>query len=316
VEAAPLIGIAEAPTPDGARAFWLTARDGTRLRAALFAAEGPARGSVILSPGRTEPIEKYFEVIGELRTRGFVVLAHDWRGQGLSDRVLPDRLKGHARGFAAFVSDYALMLDQAGAHLPQPWISLAHSMGGGLVLLALSQGETRLAGLISTAPMIGLYSVRVLPGAAALIARVAVACGLAGVSVQRYDPFAQPFAGNVLTHDRVRYERYMAQLKACPDLALGGPTWGWLDYALTAGAVLSRPQIAQSLRLPLSFVAAGEDRLVLSASAQRFAEAAPNGRFVEVAGAFHEIMMETDAVRAVFWRAFDALVDQVSRPSV
>jgi lysophospholipase len=285
------------------------------VRAALFAAHGPAGGSVVLSPGRTEPIEKYFEVIGELQTRGLTVLAHDWRGQGLSDRALPDRLKGHARGFAPFVSDFSMMLDQMVGDLPKPWISLAHSMGGGLVLLALARGETRLAGVLSTAPMIGLYAVSVLPSAAGLIARAAVLCGFGGVSLQRYDPYRQPFAGNVLTHDRVRYERYMAQLQACRDLALGGPTWGWLDYALTAGAVLSRPQTAGSLRLPLSFVAAGQDRLVLSASAERFAGAAPAGRFVDVAEAFHEIMMETDAVRAVFWREFDALCDRVRRPS-
>lgn len=315
MDPAPLIGIAEAPIPDNGRAFWLTARDGVRLRAALFAAKGAAKGSVVLSPGRTEPIEKYFEVIGELQGRGFVVLAHDWRGQGLSDRALPDRLRGHARGFSPFLADYVLMLDLLQNDLPKPCVSLAHSMGGGLVLLALAMGEGRLAGLISTAPMIGLYSVRVLPAAAAWIARAAVLCGLGGVTVQGYDPFSQPFEGNVLTHDKARYDRYMAQLRACPDLALGGPTWGWLEFALSAGARLSRPGCAQSLNLPISFVAAGQDRLVLSAAQRRFAEAAPQGVFEEIAGSYHEILMETDAVRAQFWRAFDAFVGRVRRPS-
>ncbi len=267
-----------------------------------------------LSPGRTEPIEKYFEVIGELQARGFAVLTHDWRGQGLSARALPDRLKGHAQGIAPFVTDYRDMLGQTGGELPKPWISLAHSMGGGLVLLALAAGEDRFAGVIVTAPMIGLHAVRVLPRAAGLVAAAAVRCGLAGMSVQSYDPFDQNFLGNVLTHDRSRYERYMAQLRACPDLALGGPTWGWLDFALSARAVLSRRRSAAALRLPISIVAAGEDRLVLSASARRFAAAAPHGRIVEVPGAFHEILMETDSVRAVFWREFDALAEQVSRP--
>jgi lysophospholipase len=312
MDAAPLIGIAEAPVPEGARAFWLKGADGARLRVALFGAQGPAQGSVVLSPGRTEPIEKYFEVIGRLRARGFTVLAHDWRGQGLSARALPDRLKGHAQGLEPFVADYALMLDQMATELPQPWISVAHSMGAGLVMLALSGGEKRLAGAMFTAPMIGLNAVRVLPKAAGLIARTAARCGLAGAYVQRHDPFGQAFQGNVLTHDETRYERYMAQLKACPDLALGGPTWGWLDYALSAGAILSRPQAAQAVRAPFSIVAAGEDRLVLSASAERFARAAPDGRFVEVPGAFHEIMMERDDIRAVFWQEFDALVQRVT----
>src|SRR5579862_3798231 len=99
-----LIGIPEAPVSAGARAIWLTAADGARLRAALFPALGPVAGSVVLSPGRTEPIEKYFETIGELQARGWTVLAHDWRGQGLSQRPLTDRLKGHARGFALYLA--------------------------------------------------------------------------------------------------------------------------------------------------------------------------------------------------------------------
>ncbi|HUO21641.1 MAG TPA: alpha/beta hydrolase [Caulobacteraceae bacterium] len=311
MDAAPLVGIAAAPVPSGGRAFWLKGRDGARLRAALFPAMTPVVGGVVLSPGRTEPIEKYFETIGELQARGFTVLAHDWRGQGLSQRALPDRLRGHAQGFEAYLSDYSLMLDEAGAKLPHPWVSLAHSMGGGLVLLALSRGERRLDGVMSTAPMIGLAAVSVLPGAAGLIARAAAVLGLGGVQLQRYDPFALTFERNRLTHDRTRFERYMAQLRACPDLALGGPTWGWLDYALRAGAVLSRPGIAAAIATPLTLIGAGEDALVLSAAAQAFARAAPNGRYVEAPGAFHEILMETDRVRALFWREFDALIGRL-----
>ena len=65
---------------------------------------------MILSGGRTEPIEKYYETASELTARGFVVLCHDWRGQGLSWRLLPDRLKGHAAGSDDFVTDYAAMV--------------------------------------------------------------------------------------------------------------------------------------------------------------------------------------------------------------
>ncbi len=39
-------------------------------------------------------IEKYFEVVSELRERGFAVAVLDWRGQGGSARALPIRAKG------------------------------------------------------------------------------------------------------------------------------------------------------------------------------------------------------------------------------
>jgi lysophospholipase len=317
MDAAPLLGTASAPIPEGARAVWLQGAGGLRLRAALFPVPGQARGSVVLSPGRAEPIEKYFEVVGDLRARGFTVLAHDWRGQGLSERMLPDRLKGHAAGYADFLADYGLMLDAFAAELPKPWIALGHSMGGGLVLLALTAGEPRMSGCMLTAPMIGLIQVRVLPKAAALVARAAVQVGLGAAYVPgaAYDPFAPAFERTVLTHDRRRFDRFRDQLKACPDLAIGGVTWGWLDYALSARAILTRSASAKAVGLPLTIVGAGDERLVLSADAKRFAEAAPQGRYVEIPGAFHEILMETDDVRAVFWREFDALAERVGTES-
>src|SRR5581483_11986932 len=100
LEPAPLVETPLAKAPPGGGAWWFTGAGGARLRAALFEPPrgGRVRGAIVLSGGRTEPIEKYYELIGELLDRGFVVLAHDWRGQGLSQRELSDPLKGHARG--------------------------------------------------------------------------------------------------------------------------------------------------------------------------------------------------------------------------
>src|SRR6478752_4415336 len=121
--AAPLVSIPEAPVPDHGTAEWFSGADGATLRAALFEPEGKARGSVVVSPGRSEPIEKYFEVVQDLLERGFVVLVHDWRGQGLSHRALTDRLKGHAIGFKTFLGDHRALLSAFEARLPRPWIA-------------------------------------------------------------------------------------------------------------------------------------------------------------------------------------------------
>ena len=311
--AAPLIATAEAPIPEGGRAFWHEGAGGARLRAALFPSDGPARGGVVLSPGRAEPIEKYFEVIGELQARGLYVLVHDWRGQGLSQRLLDDRLKGHAEGGADFLEDLRRLLDDAEPLLPRPWISLGHSMGGALVAMALAAGEPRFSGAFLSAPMMGLAAARRLPlEGARLIARAMVRAGREAEFVLKdaFDPMLGPFESNVLTHDARRYERYRAQLRACPDLALGGVTWGWLAFALDCASDLARPAAPRAANLPLTVVAAGEDHLVLGAPARRYAQRAPQGRHVEIAGAYHEVLMETDARRALVWREFDALLER------
>ena len=316
LEAAPLIATAEAPIPQGLQAVWHPGAGGARLRAAIAPSDGPARGAVVLSPGRTEPIEKYFEVIGELQARGFYVLAHDWRGQGLSHRLLDDRLKGHAEGHGDFLHDFRALLDWAEPQLRRPWISLGHSMGGALAAMAIAAGERRFSAALLTSPMLGLAAARRLPlEAARLIARGMVRAGRAEAFVLKdgFDPMLGPFETNILTHDQRRYERYRAQLRACPDLALGGVTWGWLAFALDCATELARPSAARAADLPLTVVAAGDDHLVLNAPARRYAERAPQGRYAEIAGAYHEVLMETDVRRALVWREFDALAERMGR---
>jgi lysophospholipase len=311
--AAPLIATAAAPIPEGARAFWCAGAGGARLRALIAPSSGPARGTVVLSAGRTEPIEKYFEVIGELQQRGFFVLAHDWRGQGLSHRLLDDRLKGHAEGHGAFLEDFARLLDACEPQLPRPWIALGHSMGAALNAMALTAGERRFSGAFFSAPMMGVAVVRQLPQAAHVLARAMGGVGHGGDYILKdgFDPMLGPFEANILTHDAHRYERYRDQLRACPDLMLGGVTWGWLAFALDCAVHLSRPAAARAVNLPLTVVTAGEEHLVLNAPARKYAQRAPHGRHVEIAGAYHEVFMETDARRALVWREFDALVERV-----
>lgn len=311
---APLISIPEAPAPDGAQAEWFKGSDGARLRAALFPAHGAVRGSVVLSPGRTEPIEKYFEVIGELQARGFVVLCHDWRGQGLSARWLKDRLRGHAAGWRLFLDDYRALLQAFEARLPRPWLGLGHSMGGCLTLLALATGERRFAACALSAPMLGIVT----DGWAYPLARgLAWGCSRLGLAGQYLfgnpaDPFKPTFEQDRLGHDRARWDRYRAQITACPDLALGNLTWGWLDFALEATARMRRPGVLERVETPVLIVAAGDDDRVLTRASAAAASRLPRGRYIEVAGAYHEILMETDEIRQRFWQAFDELAAQAA----
>jgi lysophospholipase len=293
------------------------APDGVRVRAVLFKPKGAldgARGSVILSPGRTEPIEKYYEVITELQTRGFAVLIHDWRGQGLSDRALADPLKGHARGWRPFLSDFAMVLTEIGADAPKPWIAMGHSMGGCLTLLALTEGEDRFCAAILSAPMVGILTPGLSPLVLRLLSRVSEAIGLGGsyTFAKRRPIFEMPFEGNILTQDVQRFDRLQAIFRAVPELRLGDPTWGWVAFATSAIARLSRPGGVERIAIPLCIVTAGEDRICNSSAAARLAARAPKGSHVDVPGAYHEIFLETEARRQVFWRAFDALADEAA----
>ena len=299
-----LISTPEAPAPAGAEAAWVEGCGGLSLRTALFPAGRP-RGSVVLSPGRTEFIEKYYEVIAELTGRGFTVLAHDWRGQGLSQRLLPDVLAGHAEGYDAFIEDHRRVLDAYADRLPRPWIALGHSMGGALALLALVEGEDRFAAAALTSPMLGVQFGGAPRALARTIAWLMTRCGRGPSPIGRANSAA--FEGNVLTHDRARYRRAAEILAAAPELGLGAPTWGWIDFALKAERALARPGALERVSIPVLLFEAGRERLVLNALIRRAAARLPCGRLVTAPDASHEILMETDEIRAVFWTAFDEL---------
>ena len=251
---APLMGVPGAAAPPGGVGEWFRGAGGLRLRAALWTpsplvAPKP-RGTVIVSPGRTEPIEKYFEVIGNFLARGWCVLAHDWRGQGLSARLLPDRLKGHARAVEEFLDDYARLLDAFEGRAPMPWIAVGHSMGGVLNLMTLEAGETRIAAALLSSPMLRIKTGKRSMWSVKLAVRWNLRHGKAGDYVldDPDDPFDHTFEKDALTSDETRYELWRQQLYACPHLAVGGPTWGWLAFGIDAGERALKPKALKAAK--------------------------------------------------------------------
>jgi len=315
---APLMGVPGASAPPGGVGEWFRGAGGLRLRAAFWTpsnlvAKKP-RGTVIVSPGRTEPIEKYFEVIGNFLARGWCVLAHDWRGQGLSARLLPDRLKGHARAVEEFLDDYARLLDAWEERAPKPWVMVGHSMGGTLNLMTLQGGESRFAGAILSSPMLRIRTGKRSMWSVKLAVRWNLRHGKAGDYVLDNidDPFDHTFEKDALTSDESRYEQWRQQLYACPHLAVGGPTWGWLAFALDAGERVLKPKALKAVRIPVAVVQAAEDDRVWKQTNKWAAKRLGRGRYVEIAGAKHEVIMEADDMRAVFLEEFDAMGAYVS----
>jgi len=282
------------------------------LRYASWNAIGPTRGTILLLQGRAEFIEKYAtEVVGELLHRGFAVIAVDWRGQGLSDRPLADREKGHIDTFETYMADLRRFIDEIVAPtMLRPLLALCHSMGSHIFLRALSeQGTTPFAGAVTVAPMTGLKRegllrtvVRLMPPS--MDQRYLIGAGRYGVRSQRFE-------GNVLTQDRRRFRFTEQWIAADPRLALGGPTFGWCRQALRSMALGLASGALERIDLPILVVSAGQDALVDSATHGPVAARLPKGRLLAIAASRHEVMMETDAIRAEFWQAFDRLAEEV-----
>ena len=94
-----------ARAPRGGRCHWLTTEDGKRIRIGHWPTEAEARGTILIFPGRTEYIEKYAPIARRLNAAGYAVIAIDWRGQGLSQRLQDDPRPGHIGEFADYQRD-------------------------------------------------------------------------------------------------------------------------------------------------------------------------------------------------------------------
>ena len=298
------------PVPEGAVADYLMTPDGVRLRFARWNPIGPRRGTVCLFTGRTEMIEKYFEVVRDLRQRGFAVAALDWRGQGGSDRLLGDPRKGHVRSFDDYQTDLEIFMREIVLpDCPAPIFGLAHSMGGAILLEAVHLGRRWFDRLVLCAPMIDLAGYAGRP-VIRRIAKIGTFLGLGKSYVLSGGPVpisSKPFSGNPLTSDPVRYERIRA-LEELPGLGLGSPTFGWASAAFRVMERFNDPLYPTALRQPLLIFAAGEDVIASTPAIERFAVRLRAGSHLIIPGARHEILMERDFVRAQFWAAFDAFV--------
>ena len=305
------------PAPAVARAFWLRAGDGVRLRAALWSGQAP-RATLLLFPGRTEFVEKYHPVAAHFAARGLAVLGIDWRGQGASDRLIADRSLGHVGDFAAYQRDVAALVAAAEAlALPGPRHLLAHSMGGAIGLRALHRGLAVNSAALS-APMWGIpygkLPDRLGMPLQALISGLACLLGLGqrpipGTTAPVADPAHPdlPFAENLLTSDP-GWWRWAEDLGAAlPDLVIGAPSLAWGRAALAECRALARLPMPG---LPALITASGEERLVSATAIRAGAARWPNARLLDLPDARHEALFERPQTREPLLAAIARLIEE------
>lgn len=306
-----LISIPANPVPDNFVTDCLKTPDGVSLRFARWQPPPGRRGTVCIFQGRGEWIEKYFETARDLRARGFAVAMLDWRGQGLSDRGLRDRHKGHVHSFSEYDTDLeTFMREVVLPDCPPPLFAIGHSTGATVLIRAAYRGHRWFDRVVLIAPLIGLAGA----GSTATARGIVRVLRLAGFG-SNYVPGGEsvimelrPFAGNYLTSDPVRYARNAAILEAEPALALGRPTVAWCDAAFRAMSEIRERGYASRIRQPMLIVSCGLDALVSNKAIEEFASQLRAGSHLVVVGAKHELLMEQDRYRSQLWAAFDAFV--------
>ena len=313
-----LVALARNPVPSGAIAGLFQGYDGTPLRYARWTeTTGQGRGTVVIVPGRSEFIEKYFETVADLRRRGFAVAIMDLRGQGGSKRLLDNPLKGHVRHFREYDYDLALFMKEVVIpNMAPPYLGLGHSLGGHILIRVAGLTLCPFERIVVTGPMLQTAheQLKMPLWMARAVTEIVAGIGLSKIfppGVDARPPTTAPFEGNELTSSRERYARAQAVLEAAPELALGAPTVGWMRAALRSCAMLAALDFPASIRVPVLMVAAGRDTIVSTPVIEDFAPRMKLGTLALIGPAKHEILQESDDLRGRFWASFDAYVDAI-----
>ena len=238
------------------------------------------------------------------------MLAIDWRGQGLSDRLNNSTAVGHVDDFSDYQSDIdAALTHPAVASIGGPRVLFAHSMGGCIGLRSVYERQD-IAAAVFSAPMWGLNLSGIFRFLAPLLAHTGSALGLGKRPLlgqpKGFYLTREPFEGNNLTHDEPHWHYMREQIIQYPELALGSPSHRWLKEAFSEFAYFREAALPT---LPVLAFLGGDESIVNPLAIRDTIQRFDNARLVEIDGARHEIWMETPDVQAQSWREIDTFLD-------
>lgn len=276
----------------------LPGQGGVTLRYAKREVEH-GRGTLLVVNGRSEFLAKYAELFYDLKGLPLSFYIFDQRGQGASDRLLPDHDRGHVEKFQDYVDDLSIFIDTVvRPDRGRPLFILSHSLGGVVAGLYADSHPEAVQGLILSSPMLAINTPPFPNPVARLLARSATLLGLGGCYVPGggpYDPAKKPFVANDLTRSEARFDLNRALITTSPKDALGSPTYGWVAQAFIGMDRLSANH--HHLTMPVLLLSAGADTVVDTLAAAEFCRTLPKCTLVELPGARHEILMEEDRTR-------------------
>jgi len=308
---AKLVEIDNFKAPKGADVFYYQVKDGIKIRVAIWN-KLSSKGTFVLQSGRTEFIEKYYEVVQELLDRSFCVVMFDWRGQGLSDRLTKNKYLGHVNRF----KDYDLDLQEIFKEIitpecPQPYIGMSHSMGGSIMATFASKSNSPLKALILCAPMLNIKVPNKMKFLLVIIGALSW-LGFRDMALKKPEWNTKekwheiPFNENNITSDETRYKRSNNLIKKDNNLAIGGVSIGW-SHSAYLRTNSQNNKWAELIKIPTLLLSAKRDKLVDSDKNIKVCSGIPDHKIVELDGE-HELLMEREEIRDKCWESIDEFI--------
>jgi len=273
----------------------LTSFDGKKLHYHYFPNPN-AHSNLIIVTGWTEAAPKYAEVIYDLHQAGVETFIMDWRGQGLSDRLIEDPQVTWVADYGDFVKDlHQFVTEVVKPRARHPLIIMGHSMGANVITLYMTQHPEVFDRAVLSSPMLDmkLGSIPISVGRA--VSWLYDFVGLGARMVWGHTYFDPSKAENWVSHSESRWRFWVQYKTDHPEYVLNAASFRWVLEGLRATEYMK--ENAHLIRVPLLMLQAGRDLYVATGGQDRVCEKAYYCKKITYPFAKHEILNEVDLIR-------------------
>ena len=252
-----------------------------------------AKAALVVMGGHHDSFYGYSELYYDIRELGFAIYALDPRGQGSSDRLLPNPEKSHVVKWEFYVEDLKNFHDTVVAmRTYEKVFVIAHSLGGGIAAAYLAQYPEDFDAAILSAPLVQHKIDDISLAFVGLLELI----GLGEQFVPGGKGFVvEEFGSASDTHSSSRHALKFQYYVDHPEIQIGHPTVHWIMETNRMAAWIQNN--AKRIRTPLLVFRASDDAYVNGRGLDRFCAAVAGCREVLFEGSWHEMLIEEDAVR-------------------
>ena len=299
------------PMPAGT-CYLVSVDEDVSIRIGLFESllsDDQTKGTIVLSHGYAEYMEKYAETVSDFLNLGYRVAMVEWRSHGCSGGRSDIRREVlNFKDFDKNISDLNIVMrDFVMQRFPPPYFGVSHSMGGQINIRTAVLHQGLFNSLALSAPMIGL---REHPLQISLLKAVTSINELFGLGHRPLESAATDRATgrssyNRVTMDDSRFERNERIVDRHPHVNIAFKSHSWSVGAVNAMQKTLKKSFLSRLDIPVFIGIAEDERLVANTATYKAIALSdyiegklyPNTR--------HELFMETDASRQAFLEDID-----------
>jgi lysophospholipase len=295
-------------SPDDLTIDYIDGPHGHRLRYAIHDPDGPVTHQVIFTPGHTEFIEKYHEVMRDLADRHIRFVIIEPVGYGGSDRLVDNSEKAVIPGYDQDVENLAHFIGSILEKSDLPTTLAGHSRGGFILAKYLTDTDPLPDPVTKAVLFSPMFSIdHHLPGPdwmkswlRAHIKKRATdpdTCFDYLPGQGDYHPSPMPVLKK-LSSDPTRRLIQPAYEIARPNLRIGGVTYQWMEESLSATDAFN-PAKLMDLNLPIDLAWGDKDQVVDINPFKYLEKITDPGplAFHRFSGARHELLMERNSIR-------------------